>query len=282
MINYAGSAKDNTGTAIPDSGLAWNIILHHCVDNSCHTHPFLTSTGSTGSFTAPDHGDNSYFEIGLTATDSAGRTGSTSLTLQPALVSLTFATSPSGLQVVYNGTTMTGPTTVQTIIGSAHTISTTSPQNGLNFSAWSDGGAQQHNIVAPATAITYTASFGMVVSAVAATAVTSSGATVTWTTDQPSDSQVEYGTTTAYGSATPLNGTAVTSHSVLLTGLAAGTLYHYRVKSTSSTGQLVTSGDFTFTTLTNPPTISSVVTSPITISGATVYLDYRPAVRLSG
>lgn len=86
------------------------------------------------------------------------------------------------------------------------------------------------------------------ISNVAAGNITSSGATITWTTDEPSDSQVGYGLTTSYGNSTPLNTSLVTSHSVLLSGLNANTLYHYCVKSKDASGNLAVSGDFTFTT----------------------------------
>src|SRR5207245_6999369 len=73
-------------------------------------------------------------------------------------------------------------------------------------------------------------------------------ATITWTTDIPADSRVEYGTTTTYGSSSALNSAPVTSHSVTLTGLSRGITYHYRVDSHNSLGELSVSGDFTFTT----------------------------------
>ena len=73
-------------------------------------------------------------------------------------------------------------------------------------------------------------------------------ATITWATNIPADSQVEYGTTTTYGSFSALNGAPVTSHSVTLTGLSRGITYHYRVYSRNSVGELTVSGDFTFTT----------------------------------
>ena len=106
------------------------------------------------------------------------------------------------------------------------------------------------------------------ISAVAASGITSSGATITWTTNQASTSQVQYGTTTSYGSTTTLDTSLVTSHSQTLSGLAAGTLYHYRVISTNANGTS-TSSDYTFTTL-GPPAISSVAASAITNSGATI------------
>jgi hypothetical protein len=88
------------------------------------------------------------------------------------------------------------------------------------------------------------------ISAVQAGAITSGGATITWATNEGSDSQVEYGPTTAYGAATVLAPAPVTAHSQALTGLQPSTLYHYRVKSRDPAGNLATSGDFTFTTAT--------------------------------
>ena len=87
-----------------------------------------------------------------------------------------------------------------------------------------------------------------VISSVSAGTPTSSSASVTWTTDEPSDTQIDYGTTAGYGSSTTLNTTLVTSHAQSLSGLNANTQYHYRVKSRDASGNLATSGDFTFTT----------------------------------
>jgi hypothetical protein len=87
-----------------------------------------------------------------------------------------------------------------------------------------------------------------VISAVAAKPVTSSSATITWTTNNASSSQVAYGTTSAYGLMSVLDGTLVTSHSVTLSGLAASTTYHYQVLSRDGQGNLGSSGDSTLKT----------------------------------
>jgi len=76
----------------------------------------------------------------------------------------------------------------------------------------------------------------------------STGATITWITDEPSTSQVEYGETTSYGYATPEDTSLVTNHSVTLSGLSPSTLYHFRVKSKDASNNLAVSGDYTFTT----------------------------------
>jgi len=87
-----------------------------------------------------------------------------------------------------------------------------------------------------------------VISAVGSAPGVPATAIVTWLTDQPADSQVEFGPTQAYGQSTVLNSSPTTSHSINLTGLSLNTTYHYRVKSQGLFTGLGTSGDFTFTT----------------------------------
>jgi len=86
------------------------------------------------------------------------------------------------------------------------------------------------------------------ITGIAASGIGQTGATIGWTTNEPADTQVEYGLTTAYGASTVLNVTLSTTHSAVLAGLTAGTLYHYRVKSRDAAGNLATSADASFTT----------------------------------
>jgi len=87
-----------------------------------------------------------------------------------------------------------------------------------------------------------------IISTVAAGEVTSSSATITWNTNEVSDSQVEYGLTTGYGSQSPLDSMHAAAHSIALAGLNANTTYHYRVKSKDAAGNLAVSNDFIFKT----------------------------------
>jgi hypothetical protein len=112
-----------------------------------------------------------------------------------------------------------------------------------------------------------------VISGVTATSITSTSATITWTTDETATTQVAYGTTTAYGSLSPLNGSLITVHSMTLTGLTPATIYDYAVTSTNGSGVSTTSGNFTFTTASlsnNPPVISAVTAINVTTSSATI------------
>lgn len=113
-----------------------------------------------------------------------------------------------------------------------------------------------------------------VISAVAASAITSTGATLTWTTDEPATSLAEYGTTTAYGASSAVDTALVTAHSRTLTGLSPSTTYHYRVMSVDATGNVAVSADYTFTTSaaadTTPPVITNIVSGSVTSAGATI------------
>ena len=74
-----------------------------------------------------------------------------------------------------------------------------------------------------------------IISAVIFSNLTNSGVKITWMTDEPGDSVVKYGVTTATGSMVS-DPAMVTSHSLTLTGLEAGTTYYYLVASTDSVG----------------------------------------------
>ena len=77
--------------------------------------------------------------------------------------------------------------------------------------------------------------------------ITSRSAIISWRTNEPSNSVLEYGETTAYGQ-TLSNATYVTNHSFQITALRASTTYHFRVGSTDKVGNGPTySADVAFT-----------------------------------
>ncbi len=147
-ITYAGSAVDPEDGPLSDSGLLWTILLHH----GSHAHPFISHAGAGGSFVIPDHGDDNWFEIVLTATDSIGLQDSHQIFIYPQEIHLTFETSPSGLYVVYNGQLLETPVTVTTVANSIRSIGAPSPQlQGASdtlffYWIWSDGGTREHTI----------------------------------------------------------------------------------------------------------------------------------------
>jgi peroxiredoxin len=89
----------------------------------------------------------------------------------------------------------------------------------------------------------------LVISDIQVSGITDLSATISWVTDEAATSQVEYGTTDAYGSTTPLDESSAASHNVTLTGLTAATTYHFKVKSRDASENEAASQDQTFTTL---------------------------------
>ncbi|MEJ0073167.1 MAG: Ig-like domain-containing protein [Candidatus Saccharibacteria bacterium] len=96
------------------------------------------------------------------------------------------------------------------------------------------------------------------------------------TTNEPADSQIEYGRTASYGSTTTKDATLTTDHSVTISGLTKSTIYHFRVRSADAAGNVGFTADSSFTTIskggsgvtgdTTPPT----VTLDAPVSGANV------------
>lgn len=87
-----------------------------------------------------------------------------------------------------------------------------------------------------------------------------STATITWETDKPTNSVVDYGLDSNYG----INANAAsqtTTHSITLTDLNENGAYHYRVKSADSDNNTASSDDLVFTTSSTPSDSSSGLVS---------------------
>jgi hypothetical protein len=109
-----------------------------------------------------------------------------------------------------------------------------------------------------------------VISAVSPGAVTQNSVTVSWATNIPADSQVRYGTTTAYGLTTALDSNVVTAHAQTISGLLAGTPYHYQVLSKDAFGFLGISADALFVTAAPPDQTAPAVSVTAPAGGSTV------------
>ncbi|MFD9941529.1 LamG-like jellyroll fold domain-containing protein [Nonomuraea sp. NPDC059023] len=157
-IGFSGTGTDAQDGTIPGSRMHWALIMHHC-PGGCHEHEITTFTGASGSFQAPDHEYPSHLELKLTVTDAHGLTDTKSVLLQPKTVNLTFQTNPPGLLLGFNAEQTVAPFTRTVIVGSSVGLSAPSPQGDQGFVSWSDGGAAAHNITAPASAATYTATY---------------------------------------------------------------------------------------------------------------------------
>jgi hypothetical protein len=166
QVNFSGHATDPQDGTLPTTALGWSLIMHHCfTPTDCHTHTVQTFSGSTGSFTAPDHQYPCWLELRLTATDSGGLTSTASVRLDPKTVVLTFRTNPGGLVLSanFNDTALATPFAVTVVVRSSNSVSAplsqTFNKSTYGFNSWSDGGSASHPITAPEVNTTYTATY---------------------------------------------------------------------------------------------------------------------------
>lgn len=97
---------------------------------------------------------------------------------------------------------------------------------------------------------------------------------ITWTTDEPADSQVEYGTSSSFGSTSPLDPERTLAHQVDLTLLPPNTLYAYRVLSRDIAGNLGMSSSGTFTSSDEAPPLGGITSpAPGAVLSGTVYVS---------
>jgi hypothetical protein len=201
--------------------------------------------------------------IGVVFVRSQGASADTTL-IPPAISGIISTPSNNGAviqwttdqaassQVVYGTTTSYGSfSTLDANNVTSHSVSLTSlePNTTYHFIVFSSLNASTTGSSTDMffTTASTTDNTAPLISAVFATP-TSNSATITWTTNEPATSRIQYGLTTGYGSQTTLNTTSVTSHSVLVSGLTPSTLYHFRILSGDISGNNATSTDYWFTT----------------------------------
>ena len=162
-ISFTGHASDQQQGTLTGGSLVWSLIVHHCT-TGCHTHVIgAVGTGTSGSFVAPSHDYPSFLELQLRATDAGGLSATTSVTLQPKTVNITFHTLPlEGLKLTASTTTLSTPFTMTFVQNSPVSISALGQKYKRKhyvFVRWSDGGAATHDITTPSAPASYTATF---------------------------------------------------------------------------------------------------------------------------
>jgi hypothetical protein len=222
------------------------------------------TTSPDGTFTTTGTHANS--AIGAVAVKVINSTTATIVwtTDQPSTSQVEYGDSPAyGSLSAFNASPVT-----------SHSVTLTAlkPGTTYNYAALSTNSIGQITTSPNATFTTSALAGAPVVTNAKAINIMNNSATIIWNTDQPSTSQVEYGTTAAHGYLSSFSPASVTSHTLILTGLAPGTTYYYAAMSTNSTGQVGKSEASTFATVnaTGTPTISSVKVTGIEGSAATI------------
>ncbi len=243
--SYTASSTLNTATTTSHSetitGLTANTTYHYRVRSTDFAGNIATSSDQT--FTTASVADAVVPTVSLTAPTNG-------ITISGSNVSITANASDnvgvSGVQFKLDTNTNIGAEDTTSTYGvtwnstlvseGTHTIIAVARDAAGNYATSSPITVTVDNTTAPAF------------SSISAGTPSTTGATITWTTDENSTSQVIYGLSTSYTATTTLDASLVTSHSVVLSGLSAGTTYHYRVISKDSLNNTSTSTDQTFTT----------------------------------
>jgi hypothetical protein len=267
-MTYGASSTLNsslvTAHSVVLTGLASATTYHFRVDSKDNS----GNLGNSSDFT---------FTTASTATPSSLTSiQATSITSSAATIVWTSST-PASTQVDYGTSIAYGTTTtLNSALVTAHTVALSGliENTTYHYRVRSVDGSNNTSLSGDFTFTTAKDTVAPIISAVAAGPITTTAATITWTTNQPANSLVAYGTTTSYGASTPLNSTLVTSHSMALSGLQSNTLYHFRVVSVDPSGNIAISPDSTFTTLPVPHSID--------LNGTTGYAEAANSSQVSG
>jgi hypothetical protein len=252
-VTVTATASDNVAVANVQFTLD-GTNLSAPVSTSPYSITWDTTTAANGTHTlaavATDTSGNTATSAGtpVTVANPPTISGVATSALTAVSVTIKWTTNvPATSQVQYGPTTAYGTTTsLDSALVTSHsqTLTGLKPGTLYNYQVLSKDSTGS---LATSANLTFTTA-AFTVSGVQATAITLSSATINWSTNQPASSQVLFGTTAAYGQSTTVDSTLSTTHSQSLTGLAAGTTYHYKVVSTDVDGNTASSGDLTFAT----------------------------------
>jgi hypothetical protein len=254
-----------TGTVSNNATVTVNNVQATVSNDTFSASVSLTEGQNTITATAVDQYNQTALQsITITLTTKGSITGTVTDSSGLALSSATISVTDSSNTTQTTLTDTNGSYTVSNIASGTFTISIT--KDGYTSYSYSDTISSGQSIIINATL----SPVYPVISSITTSNITTDSATITWTTDQTSDSLVEYGTTTAYGNSVS-DSTLTTSHSITLSGLSSETTYYFKITSTNSYGFSTTSGDNTFTTLSPPSSITLTITSPS--NGETISKD---------
>jgi chitodextrinase len=172
----------------------------------------------------------------------------TAVGISTSAINLTWTASTdpvgvAGYQVFRNGT-MVGTTSNLSYQDTGLATSTT---YAYSVTAYDTMG----NISAPSSVQTGTTQ-APTISNILPVFISPTGATITWSTNEPANGDVVYGLTNAYGSGPLTSAALTTGHGFALTGLSSATQYHFQVQSVDAAGNVMVSADNIFTTAPAP------------------------------
>ncbi len=260
-------------------------------DAGVYSTPDLGPVASTTAFDAqltdtaglpPVEPGTTYYYVAWVNTDEWTPGGEMSFTTLPdapevTAVSPTTGDTTGGTNVTITGENFTGATEVNFGSTSAaftvdddSTITATSPvatsSGTVNVTVTTPGGT---SATSSANEFTYEEP-GLLapnISNLQVSSTTNSSATITWDTDAPASTQVNFGTTTAYSSSSTYDPALTTEHSVTLTGLDEITQYFFEAVSGNSVATTTATSTFTTSSTASSTPLAHTETEVVDSSG---------------
>ncbi len=262
-------------TQMPDeSGLDYALHINTLLDNAIGAEGYYgVVTTNMHTDTGPHPGQQTVVNAALAKgvpvvsarqmlTWLDGRNGSSFANLAWSSGTLTFSIArgagSNGLQAMLPTQGANG--SLQTLMRGGNPVTfSTQTIKGIEYATF--------DAAAGAYSATYAAdTTGPVITAVTAVPGVDGTATVTWTTDEPATSRVDYGTSAGSLTSFVSDGTLTTSHSVQLPGLAPDTTYHFRVTSADAVPNTTISP--------NPPDAPATFTMPTAVATDTTVAHF--------
>lgn len=246
-------AKNISITTVPIYTLSYTAGAHGSISGTL-SQSVVSGNNGTGVTAIPSEGY--HFTSWSDSVTSASRTE----TNVSGNISVTASFSINTYTVTYTAGShgsITGTTTQTINNGSDSQSVTAQADTGYHFTSWSDGvTTATRSDINIAQNISVTASFATndtsapIISSIGSSSVDATQTVITWTTDENSSSQVQYGLVKAYGYSTTESDTStrITNHAVTLSNLKSCAHYFFRVISHDSQNNSTASDQQTFTT----------------------------------
>jgi hypothetical protein len=171
---------------------------------------------------------------------------------------ITWATNRGSTTFVYYGTTPTDLSqskgSLELVTDHSITITGLSPSRTYYYRIQSFDNDRSYNLTdAYSDIATFRTTAAAQLADVKVSDITADSAVVSWSTTVPTHARIQYGANTSYGlSLDDEAGSYTTVHTTKLTSLSSGTLYHFKINSTTAFGSTLSSDDYTFTTIARP------------------------------
>lgn len=280
-VGYSTDTNYLTEAGVPTMTTSHSVSLSNLSPNTTYYFKVVSydSTGNRGSST------NSVTQNFTTSADSTGPVQSNiSVVVGTTSAGVVWSTDEASNSVVESGLTNSlGTTTTVGTLVSGHAVTLSSLTSNTTYYYRVKSTDAYNNLTTSSTSTFTTAATGYEgadvtapsISAVVASGLSPSSATITWTTNESATSTVGYSTDTGYATETGASGLA-TSHSVTLPNLAAATKYYFRIISYDSTGnkglaESSSTQNFTTSADTTAPTISNTLVVVGTITAGVAW-----------